>query len=101
MNLFSPLNVADKDLDRVQERIGDAFDKVARNFIDVSHTVQVALNNASDTQVFHGLGRVPRGWIVVWATAAASPYEGAASTNYASFVNLRASAAATLTLVFF
>lgn len=101
MNLLSPLNVADKDLDRVQERVSDAFSKVSRLFVDTTHIISVQLNNATDTVVYHGLSKPPRGWIVCWANAAASIYEGAQSTSYSTSVNLRASATVTVSLLFF
>lgn len=55
----------------------------------------------TDTQVSHGLGRKPRGYLVVGQTASASLFDGTASDEPETFVNLKASAAASFNLIFF
>lgn len=58
--------------------------------------------SAADTNVatFHGLGRVPTGYIVIGRSAAASIYNGS-SANTSSLLYLRASAAATCRVMVF
>lgn len=55
----------------------------------------------SDTPVIHGLGRPVRGYLVARASAAAQVSDGTASPSPATYVNLRASAPVTVSLIVF
>lgn len=57
----------------------------------------------TDTRVRHGLGQRPRGYMLVKSPADVRIFDGAAAekTDPDNFISLRASSAATLTLVVF
>lgn len=90
-------------LNRMQDGVAASFRAVAASLLlGVTRTTVAALNNSTDTQVFHGLGRIPKGYIAVGSNVAATPYDGAlASSNPRLYLTLRASATANMTLVFF
>jgi hypothetical protein len=89
------------DLGRVQDLIERAFDSVDGDALLAEHTVVNQVLRVTDTPVFHGLGRPARGWIVTRSNALATYAEITPSTNPSLFVNLRASATATVTLLFY
>lgn len=99
MSFFKALQSA--DLGRVQDLLEKAFDKLeAFTFSAPALVANVAIR-ATDTPVFHGLGRPPKGWIIVRRSALATDCEGATSTAPALFVNLKANTPFTATILFF
>lgn len=89
MSFFKALQT--DDLGRVQDLLEKAFDKIeALAFGLIPLATNVAIGG-SDTPVFHGLGRPPRGYIVVGNPTGAVVFDGKTSTNPALFVNLKAS----------
>lgn len=98
---FESLQTGNGFLDRIQQNILRAFLALGET-LDVARVVADKAIATGDTPVPHGLGRVPRGYIVVKRSAAETVYDGAAPhARPAEFINLRASAAVTCSLVFF
>lgn len=97
---FEPIQ--SDDLNRVQDLIDKAFDKVEDGALLASSVVAgIALRNI-DTPCFHGLGRPVRGWLVVRTNVFGTVCEGSTPSNPSLFINLKSSAgAATVTVLFF
>ncbi len=55
----------------------------------------------TDTRINHGLSRVPRGYLVMKASAPVFVGDGSASTNPTLYINVKASSAATVSLLVF
>lgn len=68
---------------------------------DAAAIVENVVLGTSDVQVPHGLGRPPRGWIVVKANAGETVFSITISSNLAKFINLRASGTVTVSILFF
>lgn len=89
------------DLTRIQADLEKAFDRLSAFTFDDPKLLVNQVIRVTDTPVFHGLGRPPRGWIIVRRSALATDCEGATSTKPALFVNLKASAQFVATILFF
>jgi hypothetical protein len=101
MITFSLLQTGNPLLDRVQQNILRAFEALGET-LNIARVVADKAIATGDTAVPHGLGRVPRGYIVVKRSAGEVVFDGAgAHPRPAEFINLRASAAVTVSLVFF
>lgn len=87
-------------LDRVQSNILTAF-RALGTVVDFGRTFDDFAVGTGDTRLDHGLGRAIKGFLVVRQHGSASVFEGTPSTAPAVFLNLRASAAVTVTLVVF
>ena len=66
MSGYRPQRVADDAVNRNLESISQAIDAASRNVLGKSATIVTARLAANqETQVYHGLSRVPVGWAVV------------------------------------
>lgn len=91
----------DPMINRIQDLIARAMQFIGDNFLG---NVAIIANQAigvTDTQVFHGLGRQIRGRIIVAQSADARIWDGTASTAPSQFINLKANAAVTVSVLFF
>ena len=98
-NFFQP--TGDADIQRLQLDLLRAFDKLEAFTFSEPKLLVGQVIRTSDTPVFHGMGRPPKGWIIVRRSALATDCEGATSTNPSQFVNLKASVQFTATILFF
>lgn len=92
---------ASTDLVRIQADLEKAFDKIEPFTLSEPKLLTGQVIRVTDTPCFHGLGRPPKGWIIVRRSALATDCEGATSTNPSLFVNLKASLQFTATILFF
>jgi hypothetical protein len=95
-----PLTGDDK-VDRALQALAQGLREGERGLLAGAVLVEDVALTTSETRVFHGLGEPIRGWFPVRKSANAVVYEGTASSTPAAYINLRASAAVTVTLVFF
>lgn len=81
---------------------GTLDDLVAAPLVDCVLVGPVAIGVA-DTRVYHGLGRAPRGYLVVRSSADVRVFDGAVleATDVTNHIRLRASSAQTVTLAVF
>ncbi len=91
---------ANSDLNRVQDAIKTAYDELVSMPFKNTQTISVPfVAPATDTTVFHALGRVPEGFVVVDNTAAAVIYRNGDATG--KTITLRASAATVAKIVLY
>ena len=63
---FSPILTGDVDTDRIQQSVAEPLNTMGEHWIFRSRIVEgVTLTSGQVTQVKHGLGRKPQGWLVV------------------------------------
>ncbi len=88
----------DASLTRIQQLLQDAF---KRPLADVENLVKDVTLSTGDVRVAHGLNQVPTGWIIVKANSGANIYTVTPSDEPQKYINLRATAAITASLIFF
>ncbi len=95
---FAKVQVDDETLNRVQDRIKVVTDALVANQLLEGRLVTVTLTAGAFTQVTHGLGRQPQGYIVVRRNANAVVWDQPNSTDANAFLYLQPSATVTATL---
>lgn len=97
--VFKKIRVEDRDLQMVQDSAATVFNIINNKQILDGVLIEgvVLLNASNPTSVSHGLGKEPRGWIVVKKDANADVYSSA-STTPKSTLNLNATADVTISL---
>lgn len=108
MAFFDPLRTGDPSIDRIQTNIASAFAKIlakisASDVFGGTLVKGISLTTGQDNIVSHGLGRIPKIWILsgldsnatVWSPVTA--VLNGASSN-ATSLNLRCSANCTVSL---
>lgn len=103
MRQFKQINTGDFDLQRVQENAATTFSDITKiAFLDGTF-VEASLNNATDTAVEHGLGRVPLGYFSVACNSpGGTVYESNTANNLKSrIILLRATATVNVKLWIF
>ncbi len=95
---FAKVQVDDETLNRVQDRIKVVTDALVANQLLEGRLVTVTLTAGAFTQVTHGLGRQPQGYIVVRRNANAVIWDQPNSTDANAFLYLQPSATVTATL---
>lgn len=91
------------DLQRIQDLIERAFNKVEDTALLATNVVANVAIGTGNTPVFHGLARPIRGWVIVRTNTSAAIFEGSTPTDPSRFINLKASAGGSniVTLLFF
>lgn len=94
IQLFFPVRGLDDKLLRLQDAVDAAFKKLQSlaSILDGRLLENVVVTTTA-TEVPHGLGREPRGWLVVRSSVALSVYEAAPSAY--PTLNLRLTATGT------
>ena len=100
MELFSPTQTSDESVNRIQQRLVLAFRALLAATLGELRIVTAAVGTGN-TRVYHGLGRVTRGRLIVGQAADARVWDGTSSTAPREWVNLVASAPVTVKLIFF
>ena len=95
---FAKVQVDDETLNRVQDRIKVVTDALVANQMLEGRLVTVTLTAGAFTQVTHGLGRQPQGYIVVRRNANAVIWDQPDGTDANAFLYLQPSATVTATL---
>jgi hypothetical protein len=95
---FAKVQVDDETLNRVQDRIKVVTDALVANQLLEGRLVTVTLTAGAFTQVTHGLGRQPQGYIVVRLNANAVIWDQPNGTDANAFLYLQPSATVTATL---
>lgn len=92
----------DETVNRIQRAIIEPLQFLMRLPTNAAQVMRAGLQlSTGDTRVAHGLGRTPQGWFVVRNNANTTIWEATASTDPKTFLNLRASGACTVTVIFF
>lgn len=92
----------DDKVNRNLRNLVAGLQRLARNpLADHMYLVEDQALTTSDSRVYHGLGRTPKGWFVVKRNAGADVFEVTASDDPNEYINLRGSASVTVTLLFF
>lgn len=86
-------------LDRVLTAVVRAFDALD-NALTFDRTVVAAIGT-TDTRVYHGLGFQPHGYLIAGLSADARVWRGTDDGQQTAYLNLKASAPVTATLVFY
>lgn len=94
---FSPQRTGDEALDRNLDAIAQAFVDLQADLLLLRYTVESTAIAAAETKVAHGLGRVPRGRIILSQSADARVWDTRAAD--AMFLYMRASSAVTVKLL--
>lgn len=94
---FSPQRTGDESTDRNLDAIAQAFVDLQRDLLLLRFTIDSAAIATSETKVAHGLGRVPRGRIILSQSADARVWDSKAAD--AQWLYLRASSAVTVKLL--
>ena len=95
---FAKVQVDDETLNRVQDRIKVVTDALVANQLLEGRLVTVTLTAGAFTQVTHGLGRQPQGYIVVRRNANAVIWDQPNSTDANAFLYLQPAETVTATL---
>jgi hypothetical protein len=90
----------DETLNRIQQSIAEVVDPLSAAPF-ASTVTKTVLIGTTDTQVHHGLGAPPTGYLVVRQDALATIAEVTVSPNPRKYLLLRASAPVTATLIIF
>jgi hypothetical protein len=87
------------DVQRVQDAIASVFNAILKKQILDGRIIKDIFLDSSEnpTAVKHGLGKEPRGWIVIKQDASASVYQSTSSTPQAT-LDLNSSADVTVSL---
>lgn len=102
MPSFKKLQSADPDLNRVQQNLDTFFKSQSVTELNGGVIVEGKLIGTSDTFVQHGLGREPRGYLVIDKNANANIYTSATTNSRPKLeLILRASASVTVDLYIF
>lgn len=95
------LALPDQLLSRLQDNIVAALLPLEGSPLYRVVVVRDVAIGTSSTEIAHGLGYMPTGYIVVKRSANATVYDGAAHSTPSMFINLTASSAVTVTLLVF
>lgn len=98
---FSPATTNDPTIDRNLDAIARALVDADRKLLGQNFSLVQATLATTDTPVDHKLDRPPLGWIVVRSNTHATYRDGTASATPKRTINLRASASASVTVLFF
>lgn len=97
VGVVKPLRVFENaDHQRALDHLGSALANVQRSVVVDGNLLEGVALSTTDTEVHHGLGRKPRGWVVVDQDADARVWRSVASTS--STLTLQASASVTINL---
>ncbi len=89
---FRKIKTLISDLQNLQNSLAVVFDAItSKQILDGLLLTNISLTGSATTSVAHGLGKEPRGWIIVGRNAASDVYEVASPTPNA-ILNLAASA---------
>lgn len=93
------IRVEDRDLQNVQDNVSIFVNSIKdKQILDGRLIESIVLDSGSNpTSIAHGLGRTPRGWIVVGQDAAADIYSSVSDTPTAT-LDLNCSADVTISL---
>lgn len=103
MRAFKTINTDNYDVQKVQDNVAIVFSDLAKIPLLSGTIVQATLNNTTDTNVEHGLGRNPIGYFAIGCNPpGASIYESSTpNTLKSKFLLLRATATTTLNIWIF
>ena len=92
----------DDGLDRQLRLLVDAINELRESLLARPQLVEdIALVVSTEQTVYHGMGRVPRGFIVVKAGAAVDVHESSTADDTFNSINLTGNATATVSVLFF
>ena len=92
----------DADLDRQLRAVTEALNEFSEGILaDPVLVEDLAFASGTEQTVFHGMNRIARGWLIVKKNAAVDIHESSTADDLRSSINLTASAAATVSLLFF
>lgn len=98
---FTQLHTGNSAVDRVQTNLAKTLRPILQNpMVDGVHKRDISLSTTA-TDIEHGLGRRPEGFVITKQNAAASIYEPTAATIPDRLIVLQASATVTADIFFF
>lgn len=95
------LSLTDSVLSRLQDNVANALLPLEQGQLVRTTLVKDQALTTSDTEVQHGLGYPVTGYMVVRRNGTATVYDGSGHATPGKIINLKASAAVTVTLLFF
>lgn len=101
MNTVLP-RVGDAQMQRLIDMLEKAINALEAASLNQAVTVTQAIG-FTDTRVYHGMGRVPIGYIGIRSDTPTTLYDGvvAETIDPANYISLRCSTAATVTILIF
>lgn len=105
--MFTPTRVENadslvEDVNRIQDDLVTEFARILPFTFEGPTLVKAVVLSINDTDVPHGLGRLPRGYIISKLNVSAIVFDGDESaTSPKKFISLQATTAVTVDIIFF
>jgi hypothetical protein len=89
-------------LDRILQEVVALLNRLEQQVMKRDRPVEVTFANAfTDTQVAHGLGGVPAGWVAIYKSQDVDVWNGSDAANPSKYLNLQVSGPATIRFIFY